>query len=107
MRQGPSLFARYYLATQEPQVIGTLLIAWLLLSAAFGPAVGQAPNPGDYSAAEYELQELRGVMVRKRDSVQLSADVYAPMTSENLPAILWTVTHRRWTAVRRVVDPEI
>jgi uncharacterized protein len=71
--------------------------AWLtvavLLNLAFGGAVAQTPDPGNYSAARYEIHERRGVIVRMRDGVHLSVDIYTPTSSEKMPGILsiWPV----------------
>jgi uncharacterized protein len=63
-----------------------------LLCFTFYRAMGQAPDPGNYSATQnYELQERRGVMVAMRDGVRLSLDIYIPATSEKLPVVL-TIT---------------
>ena len=51
-------------------------------------ALAQAPDPGNYSAAQYDLVERRGVMVPMRDEVRLSADIYSPKAAETWPAIL-------------------
>ncbi len=52
------------------------------------PVRAQAPDPGDYSEARYELEELRGVMVPMRDGVRLSLDIYQPKSVELLPSVL-------------------
>jgi len=62
--------------------------ALLLLKLTWVIAVAQAPDPGSYSPAKYELQERRGVMVPMRDGTRLAVDIYAPKTSEKLPVIL-------------------
>jgi hypothetical protein len=67
--------------------------AAVFLSTAFGFAHAQAPDPGNYSAAKYELIERRGVMVPMRDGVRLSVDIYAPNTSEKLPGILCIIPY--------------
>lgn len=36
------------------------------------------PDPGSYSAAEYEVFEERGVLVTMRDGVRISTDIYSP-----------------------------
>jgi hypothetical protein len=48
----------------------------------------QAPNPGNYSRAQYTVKEFRGVMVPMRDGVRLSSDIYMPRERGQLPAIL-------------------
>ncbi len=52
------------------------------------PVSAQAPDPGDYSEARYELEELRGVMVPMRDGVRLSLDIYRPKSVERFPGVL-------------------
>jgi hypothetical protein len=63
------------------QLFVALLVVW-------GAGQAQAPDPGNYSRANYEVSERRGVMVPMRDRVRLSADIYSPDSSEQLPAIL-------------------
>jgi hypothetical protein len=60
----------------------------VVLNAAFGLAAAQTPDPGEYSAANYEIHERRNVMIEMRDGVSLSGDIYAPKSSEKLPTIL-------------------
>lgn len=89
---------------------------WVMAAAAFlgvpfQIAVGQAPDPGNYSTARYELNEHRGVMISMTDGVRLSADIYAPNASEKLPGILSILpydhgnlrTKARWFAERGYV----
>lgn len=54
------------------------------------PAQGnsQAPNAGDYSVAQYDVDEDIGVLVPMRDGVHLSADIYSPRESGQFPALL-------------------
>lgn len=74
-------------------------------------ALAQAPDPGQYSAAQYPLVERRGVMVRMRDGVRLAADVYAPNALEKWPALLTILPYdhgmvrdeARWYAKRGYV----
>ncbi len=67
-------------------VMGTALFA---VSLPVAPVRAQAPDAGAYSPARYEVRERRGVMVRMRDGVRLSVDVYAPEGAEGkLPGIL-------------------
>ena len=77
----------------------------------FQLAFAQAPDPGNYSAAKYELHERRGVMVLMRDGVRLALDMYVPERSENLPIVLTITpygrtnfyTKARWFAQRGYV----
>ena len=59
-----------------------------LLRLLLGLAVAQAPDPGKYSVACYELHERRGVTVPMRDGVHLSVDIFAPVSSDKVPSIL-------------------
>ncbi|MBL8987438.1 MAG: CocE/NonD family hydrolase [Gemmatimonadetes bacterium] len=64
-----------------------LIGAGLALPARQAPA--QAPDAGAYSPARHEVEERRGVMVRMRDGVRLSVDIYSPRGAEGkLPGIL-------------------
>ena len=48
------------------------LVAALFLNIVCAIAFAQAPNPGGYSAARYDLIERRGVVITMRDGVRLS-----------------------------------
>jgi len=61
------------------------LLPLVLVSAS---VLGQAPNPGNYSAAAYELQERRGVLVPLRDGVHMAADLYIPKGAGQFPIIV-------------------
>jgi len=71
----------------------------------------QAPDPGNYSEAQHELQELRGVMVPMRDGVDLSVDIYVPTTPGRFAGILSSTPYdntgprddARWFAKRGYV----
>ncbi|MBI4164193.1 MAG: CocE/NonD family hydrolase [Acidobacteria bacterium] len=63
-------------------------IAALLLTAEFGLARAQAPNPGNYSSAKFAVQQSRGQRVAMRDGVHLSVDIYRPEASGQYPAVL-------------------
>ena len=99
------------MSKQAIRFVRAWLTAVVLLTTAFGLAAAQAPDPGNYSSARYELQERRGVMVPMRDGVRLSVDIYSPKTSGNLPAILTITpydnigsrTEARWFAERGYV----
>ena len=58
-------------------------------------AFAQAPNPGNISAAKYDLIERRGVVVTMRDGVRLSADIYTPDAAQKWPAILNILPYNR------------
>jgi putative CocE/NonD family hydrolase len=65
------------------------LCVFLLLAApAPPPARCQPPDPGKYSAERYAVQESRGHLVRARDGVRLSVDVYRPAAEGRFPGIL-------------------
>lgn len=66
--------------------IAFLLVATPMLWRGEGSA--QAPDPGQYSEARYQVVEQLGVLVPMRDGVDLSVDIYAPTESGRLPAIL-------------------
>lgn len=61
----------------------------LLLCAAV-PAPAQPPDPGNYSAAEFEVRATRGHKAAMRDGVRLSVDLFRPDVDESrrFPAIL-------------------
>jgi hypothetical protein len=46
------------------------------------------PDARDYSTAQYDVMEERGVLVTMRDGARLSTDIYSPRTTGRLPAIL-------------------
>lgn len=88
------------------------LWAGLVLLWVFAPTViGQAPDPGKYSAEQYQtLHETRGHKATMRDGIHLSVDVYRPAAEGRYPAILihnpynnnspgWTA-RARWFARR-------
>ena len=51
-------------------------------------AATEAPDAGDYSKAEYEVDVTRGLLVPMRDGVHLSVDTYTPRGAGPHPAIL-------------------
>src|SRR5437588_6310842 len=64
---------------------------WLLVVLAgnlISSASGQPPNPGKFSAEQFEVQASRGHKVRMRDGVWLSVDVYRPAGQGRFPGIL-------------------
>ena len=48
----------------------------------------QAPDPGKYSAEQYEVLATRGHKAAMRDGVRLSVDVFQPKAEGRFPAIL-------------------
>ncbi len=48
----------------------------------------QAPDPGKYSAEQYEVREARGYRVAMRDGVRLSVDVVRPAAEGRFPGLL-------------------
>lgn len=46
------------------------------------------PDPGRYSPERYGVQSTRGNLVRMRDGVRISADIYLPDAAGKYPAIL-------------------
>ncbi len=51
-------------------------------------ASGQAPDPGKYSAEQFEVKATRGHKAAMRDGVQLSVDMFQPKADGRFPAIL-------------------
>ncbi len=49
---------------------------------------GQAPDPGKFSAEQFEVKATRGHKAAMRDGVRLSVDVFQPKADERFPAIL-------------------
>src|SRR2546428_367834 len=76
-----------------------LLTVCLLLT---GPGLlsgrAQPPDPGKYSAERYVVQETRGHLVRVRDGVRLSVDVYRPAAEGRFPGILAHTPYNNNTA---------
>ena len=52
------------------------------------PSFGQAPDPGKYSAAQFEVKATRGHKAKMRDGARLSVDVFQPKAEGRFPAIL-------------------
>jgi putative CocE/NonD family hydrolase len=64
---------------------------WAVLVAGlwFGsPVPAQAPDPGKYSAEQFEVREARGYRVPMRDGVRLSVDVCRPAAEGRFPGLL-------------------
>ncbi|HQW30248.1 MAG TPA: CocE/NonD family hydrolase, partial [Verrucomicrobiales bacterium] len=53
-----------------------------------GSLFAEAPDPGNYSAAQYEVRATRGHKATMRDGVRLSVDVAQPQSEGRFPAIL-------------------
>ena len=51
-------------------------------------ASNQAPDPGSYSAEQFEVKATRGNKAAMRDGVRLSVDITQPVTEGRSPAIL-------------------
>lgn len=64
-----------------------LLVA-AFLAMAFATAPAQAPNPGAYSTAKFEVRQSRGHQVLMRDGVHLSVDIYQPALPGRYPGLL-------------------
>jgi len=64
-----------------------LWIAALFLGVA-EPAAAQAPPTGNYSPAQYEVDEHHNVSVTARDGTRLSVDLYIPRSAETHAALL-------------------
>jgi putative CocE/NonD family hydrolase len=58
------------------------------LLALHATARADAPAPGKYSAAKFEVRASRGHRVRMRDGVRLSVDVYRPVAAGRHPGVL-------------------
>jgi uncharacterized protein len=71
----------------KTQVIRALIVtcAWAG-HAAF--AHGQPPDPGKYSAEQFEVRATRGHRAAMRDGARLSVDVFQPQAEGRFPAIL-------------------
>lgn len=72
------------LKTSRPRAVILLLGLACLLS----PGLGQAPDPGKYSADSFEVTATRGHKASMRDGVRLSVDVFRPKAEGRFPAIL-------------------
>ncbi len=65
--------------------IALLCFASLCLATA---SFAQAPDPGKYSAEQFEVKATRGHKAKMRDGVRLSVDVFQPKAEGKFPAIL-------------------
>lgn len=63
-------------------------IATLLLAPLATQSFSQAPDPGKYSAEQFEVKATRGHKAKMRDGVRLSVDVFQPKAEGKFPAIL-------------------
>ncbi len=72
------------LKTNHPRAVILLLGLACLLS----PGLGQAPDPGKYSADPFAVTATRGHKASMRDGVRLSVDVFRPKAEGRFPAIL-------------------
>jgi len=53
------------------------------------PGTSEAPDAGEYTAPDYDVNVTRGVLVPMQDGVELSVDIYAPAGADQpAPAIL-------------------
>ena len=85
----------------------TVLIAGILACAA-RVTEAQRPDAGNYSPANYEVQETRSVMVTMRDGVRVSVDLYRPVAPGPQAGILYITPYdntgikarARWFAQR-------
>lgn len=66
----------------------TSLILAILLSASLASLQAEAPAPGHYSEAKFEVHATRGHKAAMRDGIQLSVDVFQPKADGRFPAIL-------------------
>lgn len=69
---------------KTPTPVLALLCGW----ACTVPLNGQAPDPGKYSAEQFEVKATRGHKAKMRDGVRLSVDVFQPKADGRFPAIL-------------------
>jgi hypothetical protein len=65
-----------------------LLIFTALLLAPLSALQAEAPDPGQYSAEQFEVKATRGNKATVRDGVRLSVDVFQPKADGRFPAIL-------------------
>ena len=104
------MLSRTSAARRLPTVAAVLAVA-ACGNGAQAPEASQAPNPGTYSEASYEVEVTRGVLVPMRDGVLLSVDIYAPAGAEAVPGILTSTpydnngarTGAEWFAARGYV----
>jgi len=67
----------------------TSFLAWAVVAFAFVElATGQAPDPGNYSQEQFEVEELRDQKVAVRDGVQIVVDIFRPKAEGRFPAVL-------------------
>ena len=81
---------QYRLPNLKLAAFSRVLGAVVLISAA-ARLLGQAPNPGQYSSEQNEIQWSLGNQVAVRDGIRLSVDIYRPKESGYYPALL-TIT---------------
>jgi putative CocE/NonD family hydrolase len=60
----------------------------LILVSALIPARSQKPQPGAYSPASYEVKSTRGHLIRMRDGIRLSVDIFQPSAPGRFPCLL-------------------
>lgn len=75
------------------------LLLCLLLSATC--ALGQAPDPGNYSQARYEVSATRDMRVPMRDGKKLVVDIFRPDAEGKFPAILCQTPYNKNGLARR------
>ena len=64
------------------------LIFTALLLTPLAALQAEAPDPGQYSAEQFEVKATRGNKAMMRDGVRLSVDVFQPKADGRFPAIL-------------------
>ena len=63
-------------------------VALLVCLAVCSTASAQAPKPGDYSQAKYEVVEERNRKAPMRDGAKLMVDIFRPKAEGRFPAVL-------------------
>src|SRR5262245_41133348 len=71
---------------QRHRIETALVVSIFLCHAAV--LCAQAPDPGKYSAEQFEVRATRGHKTAMRDGVRLSVDVFQPQAEGRFPAIL-------------------
>ncbi len=75
----------------QPRLFACLTaIVWqaVLVTVLPSLALAQKPEPGQYSAEEYTVREVRGVKAMMRDRVRISVDIYRPAGDGKFPGLL-------------------
>jgi putative CocE/NonD family hydrolase len=67
----------------------TVSLVWALVALVFVEfASAQAPDPGDYSKQQFEVQESRDQKIAVRDGAEIVVDIFRPEAEGRFPAVL-------------------